>query len=58
MQEIVQAHNLDIRDIFNKFDCDGGGFLDEGEFFTLLSNIDPRITSFEANYIFSVVDSS
>ena len=33
MQKIVQTNNLNINNIFNKYDIDGGGSLDEKEFF-------------------------
>ncbi|EGR32326.1 protein kinase domain protein [Ichthyophthirius multifiliis] len=58
MQKIVQMNNLNINNIFNKYDVDGGGSLDENEFFYLLRMIDKRISEDESNYVFNVVDSS
>ncbi|KAL4439078.1 hypothetical protein ABPG74_008853 [Tetrahymena malaccensis] len=58
MQEIVQSHNLNVNHIFDKFDKDKGGSLDEQEFFQFIVSIDPRITSFESKAIFRVVDTS
>lgn len=58
MQEMVQTHNLNVHTIFDKFDSDKGGSLDEPEFFTFLKNISPKITLEDSNEIFKVVDSS
>ena len=58
MQKIVQMSNLNINNIFNKYDIDGGGSLDEKEFFQLVKMIDPRMCEKESSYIFNIVDSS
>lgn len=58
MQEMVQAHNLNIHTIFDKFDKDKGGDLDEREFWAFLQCISPRINLEESKEIFKVVDSS
>ncbi len=56
MQEIIQTHNLDITQIFKNFDKDHGGDLSEKEFYKMMLVIDPRITHYEAVYLFKKVD--
>jgi len=58
IQELVQAHNLHVAQIFKNFDKEKQGALDPLEFFQLLAVIDPRITQQEANHVFRIVDTS
>ena len=47
---------MDINQIFNNFDKDKGGDLSEKEFYKMMLVIDPRITNYEAVYLFRKVD--
>jgi len=58
MQEIVQAHNLDVGQIFSNFDKDHSGELNQSEFYKMMNVIDPRIAGYEADHIFKIVDTS
>lgn len=56
IQELVQAHNLDLHKVFNNFDKNHGGSLDETAFWKFLITIDPRITSYDARHLFKIID--
>ncbi|KRX07671.1 Protein kinase-like domain [Pseudocohnilembus persalinus] len=58
VQDIVQYYKIDIQDIFQHFDTDKGGFLDQQEFSSFLKKIDPSLTESEAINVFQKVDVS
>ncbi|KRX01735.1 Protein kinase-like domain [Pseudocohnilembus persalinus] len=58
MQKVIQAENIDIQKLFYSLDKDYSGQLNTQEFYRLLNKIDPRITTYEANHLFQMIDTS
>ncbi|EGR31480.1 protein kinase domain protein [Ichthyophthirius multifiliis] len=56
MQYMVQNKNVNLDEIFSRFDQNKGGSLDLFEFHQLLSSIDPRITYYESEHVFKTLD--
>jgi Ca2+-binding EF-hand superfamily protein len=56
VQDIVMNYKINIQDIFNHFDKDKSGKLDENEFHNFICKIDPTLTFLESTSVFEKID--
>lgn len=58
LQDIVNFYNLNLKDLFDRFDLDEDGKLTAQEFYVLLKKLDRQIKENQAKHLFSILDKS
>ncbi|EAR99474.2 kinase domain protein (macronuclear) [Tetrahymena thermophila SB210] len=56
LQDIVMFYNINLKDLFDRFDLDQDGKLTGDEFFILLKKLDKQIKESQAKHLFSILD--
>ncbi|KAL4508374.1 hypothetical protein ABPG72_003678 [Tetrahymena utriculariae] len=56
MQDIVMFYNINLKDLFDRFDLDQDGKLTGDEFFIFLKKLDKKIKESQAKHLFSILD--
>ncbi|KAL4456982.1 hypothetical protein ABPG74_014620 [Tetrahymena malaccensis] len=56
LQDIVMFYNINLKDLFDRFDLDQDGKLTGDEFFILLKKLDKQIKESHAKHLFSILD--